>query len=150
ELTQAHAALLSDDDAPDAVTLAGTARRLVERASADDAALAEALEMLAQADALLQEASGAIVKAHDDLERPERSLDEVQQRRADLSGRERRLGRPLEVALEAAPRAALRLVALDGDDEELARLAAEEERCLGAATALADRLSALRLDAARR
>ncbi|SFR97141.1 DNA replication and repair protein RecN [Agrococcus baldri] len=150
ELAEAHAALLSDDDAPDAVTLAGTARRLVERASTDDAALADALEMLVQADALLQEASVSIVKALDDLERPERSLDEVQQRRADLSGLERRLGRPLEVALEEAPGAALRLVELDGDDEELARLAAEEERCLAAATALADRLSALRQDAARR
>jgi DNA repair protein RecN (Recombination protein N) len=150
DLAQAHAALLSDDDAPDAVTLAGTARRLVERASSDDAALAEALEMLVQADALLQEASVSIVKALDDLEHPERSLDEVQQRRADLSGLERRLGRPLDVALEAAPRAALRLVELEGDDEELARLAAEEERRLDAATALADRLSALRQDAARR
>ncbi|GEK80369.1 DNA repair protein RecN [Agrococcus baldri] len=150
ELAEAHAALLSDDDAPDAVTLAGTARRLVERASTDDAALAEALEMLVQADALLQEASASIVKALDDLERPQRSLDEVQQRRADLSGLERRLGRPLEVALEAAPQAALRLAELDGDDEELARLAAEEQRCLDAAAALADRLSAMRQDAARR
>ncbi|SDS49608.1 DNA repair protein RecN [Agrococcus carbonis] len=154
ELAEAHAAL-SGDDAADAVTRsaivqAGTARRLVERASTDDAALTEALDLLVQADALLQEASASIVKALEDLERPERSLDEVQQRRADLSGLERRLGRPLEVALEEAPANALRLAELDGDDEQLALLAAEEQRRLEAATALADRLSALRQDAARR
>ena len=148
ELAEAHAALLSDEDAPDAVTLTGIARRLVERASADDGALGEALEMLVQADALLQEASSSIVKALDDLERPERSLDEVQQRRSDLSGLERRLGRPLDTALEEAPQGALRLAELDGDDEELARLAEEEQRHLDAATALADRLSALRREAA--
>ena len=150
ELAEAHAALSSDEDAPDAVTLAGTARRLVERASADDAALTEALELLVQADALLQEASSSIVKALDDLERPERSLDEVQQRRADLTALERRLARPLDEALEAAPHAALRLAELEGDDDELARLEAEEARHLEAATAIADRLSATRQDAARR
>ncbi|WP_413316250.1 DNA repair protein RecN [Agrococcus sp. 1P02AA] len=149
ELVEAHAALSNDDDGPDAVALAGTARRLVERASVDDASLTEALEMLVQADALLQEASASIVKALDDLERPERSLDEVQQRRADLTALERRLGRALDAALEEAPEGALRLAELEGDDDELARLAAEEQRHLDAATALADRLSALRQTAAR-
>lgn len=150
DLAEAHAALSSDEDAPDAVTLAGTARRLVERATVDDAALAEALELLVQADALLQEAAGSIVKALEDLERPERSLDEVQQRRADLTALERRLGRPLDEALEAAPQAALRLAELDGDDEELNRLAATERERLQAANALADRLSELRQEAALR
>ncbi|WP_035254765.1 DNA repair protein RecN [Agrococcus lahaulensis] len=150
DLGEAHQALSNDDDAPDAVTLAGQARRLVERAAGDDAALAEALELLVQADALLQEASASIVTALDDLERPERSLDEVQQRRAELSGLERRLGRPLDEALEAAPAAALRLAELEGDEAELERLEAEQARHLEAATALADRLSALRRDAATR
>lgn len=150
DLGEAHQALSNDDDAPDAVTLAGQARRLVERAAGDDAALAEALELLVQADALLQEASASIVTALDDLERPERSLDEVQQRRADLSGLERRLGRSLDEALEAAPAAALRLAELEGDEAELERLEAEQARHLEAATALADRLSALRREAATR
>lgn len=150
DLGEAHQALSNDDDAPDAVTLAGQARRLVERAAGDDAALAEALELLVQADALLQEASASIVTALDDLERPERSLDEVQQRRADLSGLERRLGRSLDEALEAAPAAALRLAELEGDEAELERLEAEQARQLEAATALADRLSALRREAATR
>ncbi|WP_306232378.1 DNA repair protein RecN [Agrococcus beijingensis] len=149
QLAEAHAALASDDDAPDAVTLAGHARKLVERASSDDASLGEAHEMLVQADALLQEASASIVRALDDLDRPERSLDEVQQRRADLSGLERRLGRPLDEALEAAPLAALRLAELAGDDDELARLDAEEASRLEAATAIADRLSVVRQAAAR-
>ncbi|MFA4840837.1 MAG: DNA repair protein RecN, partial [Agrococcus sp.] len=150
QLAEAHAALSSDEDAPDAVTLAGHARRLVERASGDDASLADALDLLVQAEALLQEASSSIVRALDDLERPERSLDEVQERRAALSALERRLGRPLDEALEAASAAALRLVELEGDDAQLARLDAEESRHLEAATAVADRLSALRRDAARR
>lgn len=157
ELAQAHAALAGDEAldamapgaiAQGAITQAGVARRLVERASTDDAALAESLELLVQADALLQEASASIVKALDDLERPERSLDEVQDRRADLSGLERRLGRPLDVALEEAPQAALRLVELENDDRELARLADEEQRHLDTATALADRLTELRRAAA--
>ncbi|MGC5075439.1 DNA repair protein RecN [Agrococcus sp. DT81.2] len=150
QLAEAHAALSSDEDAPDAVTLAGHARRLVERAAGDDESLADALDLLVQADALLQEASSSIVRALDDLERPERSLDEVQERRAALTALERRLGRSLDEALEAAPAAALRLVELEGDDAELARLDAEESRHLEAATAVADRLSALRRDAARR
>ena len=148
DLAEAHGALMNDD-ALDAVTLAGQARRLVERAAGDDPSLEEALELLVQADALLQDASATIVNALDDLERPERSVDEVQQRRADLSGLERRLGRPIEAALEAAPRAALRLAELEGDEAELERLEAEEARHLAAATALADRLSAMRHDAAR-
>ncbi|MCR8670639.1 DNA repair protein RecN, partial [Agrococcus sp. HG114] len=47
DLAEAHAALSSELDAPDAVTLAGQARRLVERAAGDDAALASlaALEL---------------------------------------------------------------------------------------------------------
>ncbi|MGM1030109.1 MAG: DNA repair protein RecN [Actinomycetota bacterium] len=150
QLAEARAALSSDDDAPDALTLAGHARWLVERASGDDASLADALDLLVQADALLLEASSSIVRALDDLERPERSLDEVQERRAALTALERRLGRPLDEALEAAPAAALRLVELEGDDAELARLDAEEARRLEAATAVADRLSAMRQDAARR
>lgn len=149
QLAEARGALSSDDDVPDALTLAGHARRLVERAAGDDASLADALDLLVQADALLLEASSSIVRALDDLERPERSLDEVQERRAALTALERRVGRPLDEALEAAPGAALRLVELEGDDAELARLDAEEARHLDAATAVADRLSALRLDAAR-
>lgn len=149
QLAEARGALSSDDDVPDALTLAGHARRLVERAAGDDASLADALDLLVQADALLLEASSSIVRALDDLERPERSLDEVQERRAALTALERRLGRPLDEALEAAPGAALRLVELEGDDAELARLDAEEARHLDAATAVADRLSALRQEAAR-
>lgn len=150
QLAEAHAALSNDEDQPDAVTLAGHARRLVERASGEDASLGDALDLLVQADALLQEASSSIARALDDLERPERSLDEVQERRAALTALERRLGRALDEALEAAPGAALRLVELEGDDAELARLDAEEARHLAAATAVADRLSDLRRDAARR
>lgn len=150
QLAEAHAALSNDDDQPDAVTLAGHARRLVERASGDDASLGDALDLLVQADALLQEASSSIARALDDLERPERSVDEVQERRAALTALERRLGRALDEALEAAPGAALRLVELEGDDAELERLEAEEARHLAAATAVADRLSDLRRDAARR
>ncbi|GAA1420200.1 DNA repair protein RecN [Agrococcus citreus] len=149
QLAEARGALSSDDDVPDALSLAGHARRLVERAAGDDASLADALDLLVQADALLLEASSSIVRALDDLERPERSLDEVQERRAALTALERRLGRSLDEALEAAPGAALRLVELEGDDAELARLDAEEARHLDAATAVADRLSALRLEAAR-
>ncbi|MDR7234984.1 DNA repair protein RecN [Agrococcus sp. BE272] len=149
ELAEAHGALSNDEDEPDAVTLAGRARRLVERASGDDAALGGALDLLVQADALLQEASSAILRALDDLERPERSLDEVQERRAQLTALERRLGRTLEEALEAAPAAALRLAELEGDDAELERLDAEERARHEAVAALADRLSALRQDAAR-
>ena len=74
----------------------------------------------------------------------------MQQRRADLTALERRLARPLDEALETAPHAALRLAELEGDDDELARLEAEEARHLEAATAIADRLSATRQDAARR
>ncbi|ROR66589.1 DNA repair protein RecN [Agrococcus jenensis] len=150
QLAEARAALANDEDEPDAVTLAGHARRLVERAAGDDGSLADALDLLVQADALLQEASSAIVRALDDLERPERSLDEVQERRAALTALERRIGRALDEALEAAPPAALRLVELEGDDAELARLDAEEAAHLAAATAVADRLSAMRHDAARR
>lgn len=149
QLAEARGALSNEDDAPDALTLAGHARRLVERAAGDDASLADALDLLVQADALLLEASASIVRALDDLERPERSLDEVQERRAALTALERRLGRSLDEALEAAPAAALRLVELEGDDAELARLDAEEARHLDAATAVADRLSALRQEAAR-
>lgn len=150
QLAEAHAALTTDDDAPDALMLAGTARRLVERAAGDDASLEGSLGMLVEADALLQEAASSLVRALEDLERPECSLDEVQERRAALTALERRLGRPLDEAIEAAPQQALRLAELDGDDDALARLADDERRLHAEVDAAAARLTALRTEAARR
>ncbi|WP_313959356.1 DNA repair protein RecN [Agrococcus jejuensis] len=141
-VAEAHTAITGEDGL-DATTLVGTARRLVERGERDDAALATALSLLADAEAAVQEAAAELTRYADTLEAPERPIDEIQERRAALAPVVRRYD-SIEAALEHGRLGALRLVELDADDERTVeleqRIAAERD----AADALAARITEVR------
>ncbi|WP_395243396.1 DNA repair protein RecN [Agromyces sp. MMS24-K17] len=148
ELVSSEAAL---DDAPDAITLVESARRHVERMAPHDAALEPIAEALQNAGFLLADAaadlSGYLVGLDAD---GARELEVVQERRALLTGLARRIGGTLDDVLEFRRSGGLRLVELDGDDDRIAELEASVASGRAAVDELADRVTALRTDAAAR
>ncbi len=148
-IAAAHAAISSDDDAGDAIGAVENARRQIERVSAVDPVLAKIGETLVQLSAQLAEVSTDLSRRLADIEIDgERSLDAVQERRAQLANIMRRFGPTLDDVLSFADSGSARLLALDGDSERIDELTvltgqdALEVKNLGAA------LSAVREKAA--
>lgn len=146
-VVEAKAAVSNDEDDPDALTLAGQARRLIERE--DDPLLAPVTERLIAAETSLAEASSELMQYLDALSTPERSPDEVQERLRDVTDIVRRFG-SIEAALDYGAKGALRIAELDDDDASLERLRAAAERELQRASELAQQLSEQRTAAAER
>lgn len=144
-IAEARQSLSNDEDAPDALTLVGGARKLVERE--DDPLLEPITAQLISAETALAEASAELVNYLDALESPDRSPDEVQSRLHDVNALVRRYG-SIEQALQHGADGALRIAELDDDDASTERLQSEVERELSAAEALAQTLSSIRSDAA--
>ena len=144
-VAEARGSVSNDDDLPDALTLVGQARRLVERE--DDPELARVAEQLIAAETSLAEAASALTDFADALASPERSPDEVQNRLHDINALVRRFG-SIDEALDYGARGALRIAELDDDDVSVDRLQAEVERELAAAEALAERITEIRRAAA--
>ncbi|MBN9176923.1 MAG: DNA repair protein RecN [Microbacterium sp.] len=152
--TQAHAALSSDDDAPDVVSLLADARRALERAAGSDAALqahAATLEDLGyRAADLATELSGYLADLD---ESGPHELAAVEERRAAIGALVRSHG-TLDAALALRADGALRLADLDDDGDRALRLddesAQAQERLDAAASHLTDvrRRAAERLSAA--
>lgn len=144
----AHAALSSDDDAPDVTTLIAEARRAIERAAGSDPALA------AHA-ATLQELGYRVADLAADLSGYLADLDEsgphelaaVEERRAALVGIIRTHG-TLAQALQLRDTGGLRLAELDDDDDRVSRLAAEHEQANVVLDEAAERLTTARAAAA--
>lgn len=144
----AHAALSSDDDAPDVTTLIAEARRAIERAAGSDPALA------AHA-ATLQELGYRVADLAADLSGYLADLDEsgphelaaVEERRAALVGIIRTHG-TLAQALQLRDTGGLRLAELDDDDDRVSRLAAEHEQANAVLDEAAERLTTARAAAA--
>ncbi|WP_375389180.1 DNA repair protein RecN [uncultured Amnibacterium sp.] len=148
----AHEALSADDvGALDALSLLVEARRALERAAPIDPAIAVIAESVATLSSLAADASAELASylAGLDPDAPAR-LEVVQQRINELAVLMRRYGPSLDDVLASAETSGLRLLELDADPdriESLAEQVAEDERL---AVELADRMSALRRDAAER
>jgi DNA repair protein RecN (Recombination protein N) len=148
----AHEALSSEDvGALDALSLLVEARRALERAAPLDPQLAAIAETVATVASLAADASADLAGyvAGLDPDAPGR-LEVVQQRINELGVLMRRYGPTLEDVLAFADTAGRRLLELDSDPDRIEALdaqVAEDERL---AVELADRLSALRRDAAER
>jgi DNA repair protein RecN (Recombination protein N) len=122
-IAAAHAAISSDDDAGDAIGAVENARRQIERVSAVDPVLAKIGETLVQLSAQLAEVSTDLSRRLADIEIDgERSLDAVQERRAQLANIMRRFGPTLDDVLSFADSGSARLLALDGDSERIDEL----------------------------
>jgi DNA repair protein RecN (Recombination protein N) len=147
----AHDALIADqvaDEPVDATMLVSQARRSFAAAAAHDPALAELGERLAEISYQLADVAADLAAYADSVDDDPLRLASVHERQAALAGLVRRYGPDLESVLSWAAAAAERLLALDGDDERLVRLAGEEAALLTTLTGLAARVSAARVEAA--
>jgi DNA repair protein RecN (Recombination protein N) len=158
--TTAHEALLGDPaaasvDGSDALTLLGAAGRALEAVRAHDPVLAGLADRLSEASYLISDVASELASYTDGLDSDPARLAAVQERRAALAKLIRTYGTGGEAAdvaavLDWAKQAGSRLAELEGDNDKIAALAAEEEALRSEVTSLASRLTALRLAAADR
>jgi DNA repair protein RecN (Recombination protein N) len=162
--TTAHEALLGDPastsvDGSDALTLLGAAGRALEAVRAHDPLLAGLADRLSEASYLISDVAGELASYTDGLDSDPARLAAVQDRRAALARLTRAygtatgaVGGPGDVAavLDWAKQAGSRLAELEGDNDKIAALAAEEESLRAQVTSLASQLTALRQATAER
>ncbi|MCR2816827.1 DNA repair protein RecN [Microbacterium jiangjiandongii] len=146
----AHAALSTDDDAPDVVALAAEARRALERAADRDESLAALAEQAAdigyRAVDLAQSLSGYLADLD---ETGPQELALVEERRAELATLSRVHG-SVDAAIELLRTGSARLAELDDDGDRVERLAQERDAAASVLDAAADTLTGARTDAAER
>jgi DNA repair protein RecN (Recombination protein N) len=156
--TTAHEALQGDPasgsaEGSDALTLLGMAGRALEAVREHDPLLAGLAGRLSEATYLLSDLAAELASYTDALDADPARLAAVQERRAALSRLSRAYGGTTgDVAgvLDWAEQAGLRLAELEGTDDKIAALAAEESALAQEVTSLAARLTALRSAAAAR
>jgi DNA repair protein RecN (Recombination protein N) len=156
--TTAHEALLGDPasasvDASDVVTLLGIAGRALEAVRAHDAALGGLGDRLSEASYLISDVAAELASYTESLDADPARLAAVQERRAALGRLVRAYGAAagdVATVLDWAKQAASRLAELEGDNDKIAALAAEEASLQAEVTSLAARLTGLRSAAAER
>ncbi|PKK14366.1 MULTISPECIES: DNA repair protein RecN [Thermomonospora] len=153
--TTAHQALLGDPDAAaltpaDVMTLLGTARNALEGVRDHDPALGQLADRLAEAGYLISDAATELAAYAESVEADPIRLAAVQERRAELNALTRKYGPTLEDVLAWAQRSAARLAELEGDDERIERLRAEQAELEQRLGELAAELTAVRSRAAER
>ncbi len=156
--TTAHEALLGDPasagaEAADAVTLLGIAGRALEAVRAHDPVLAGLAGRLAEASYVVSDIATELASYTESLDSDPARLAAVQERRAALGRLVRAYGGPgADVAgvLEWAEQAGARLAELEGADDKITALAAEEAELAAQVASLAAELTALRSAAAEK
>jgi DNA repair protein RecN (Recombination protein N) len=156
--TTAHEVLLGDPasasvDASDAVTLLGVAGRALEPVRPHDPVLAGLADRLSEASYLISDVAAELASYTESLDADPARLAAVQERRAALGRLIRAYGAPsadVAAVLDWAKQAGSRLAELEGDNDKIAALAAEEASLQAEVTSLAARLTQLRIAAAGR
>jgi DNA repair protein RecN (Recombination protein N) len=156
--TTAHEALLGDPvsasvDATDVLTLLGVAGRALEAVRSHDALLAGLADRLSEASYLISDVAGELASYTEALDADPARLAAVQERRAALGRLVRAYGAAagdVAAVLDWAKQASSRLAELEGDNDKIAALAAEEASLQAEVTTLAARLTELRSAAAKR
>jgi len=159
--TTAHEALLGDPvsasvDASDVVTLLGIAGRALEAVRSHDPVLAGLADRLSEASYLISDVAGELASYTESLDADPARLAAVQERRAALGRLIRAYGGygpapgDLAAVLDWAKQAGSRLAELEGDDDKIAALAAEESALRAEVASRAAGLTALRSEAAQR
>jgi DNA repair protein RecN (Recombination protein N) len=154
----AHEALAGDPAAasvggPDAVTLLGAAGRALEAVRSHDPVLAGLADRLSEAAYLVSDAAAELASYTESLDSDPARLAAVQERRAALGRLTRAYGGAggdVAGVLDWAKQAAARLAELEGADDKIASLAAEEASLRSQVRSLAEQLTALRSAAAAR
>jgi DNA repair protein RecN (Recombination protein N) len=146
----AHAALSSDEDAPDVVGLLGEARRVLERAAHNDPQLAGLAEQLGEIGYRVADVAGELSGYVADLdEAGPHELARVEDRRAALGALIRRHG-SLAEALALHETGGARLLELDDDGDRIERLTSALQTANDELDAAAAGLTAARTAAAER
>ncbi len=156
--TTAHEALVGDPaaasvDGSDASTLLGMAGRALDQVRAHDPVLAGLADRLSEATYLISDVAAELASYTDSLDSDPARLAAVQERRAALGKLIRTYGGAagdVAAVLDWAKQAGSRLVELEGDNDKIASLAAEESSLAMQVASLAARLSALRSAVAER
>jgi DNA repair protein RecN (Recombination protein N) len=159
--TTAHQALVGDPSAGsyegvDAAALLTAAQQALDGASEHDADLGRLAGQVRDAAYMIADAAAELASYAESVEADPARLAAVQERRAELGRLVRAYGSRgdgagnLAGVLEWAKQAALRLTELDGDDDRVAALAAEESDLAARAGDLAAQLTELREQAAGR
>ncbi|GAB2851964.1 DNA repair protein RecN [Actinocorallia aurea] len=150
----AHDALLGDmsrmDSLADVASLLGTARSALEGVRDHDPALGALADRLAEAGYLVSDIGGELAAYTESVEADPARLAAVQERRADLSMVARKYGGSVDEAIAWSAEAAARLIELEGDDERITELTAEEAELAASLQELADAVTEVRTEAAER
>jgi len=150
--TAASEALTGTDDAdqPDALGLLTAARRALEGGSDADPALGALAARVAEATYLVADVAGDVASYATGIDVDPARLAGAQERLAVLTALVRRHGEDVDAVLAWAQSASLRLLELDGTDDQRAALREQDEALRAALGELAGQLSAARTAAAER
>ncbi|GAA3757053.1 DNA repair protein RecN (Recombination protein N) [Spinactinospora alkalitolerans] len=152
--TTAHEALAGDPAASevqaDVAGLLAAARQALTAVREHDADLAAVADRLDEASYVLSDAATELASYAESVEADPARLAAVQERRSLLGQLSRKYGETADEVLAWAEQAAKRLGELEGDDDRIDALRAEEEELRGSLTLLADELTEIRGDAAER
>jgi DNA repair protein RecN (Recombination protein N) len=138
------------DEAPDAGSLVGLARRTLEAQAGVDRMLGELAGRLAEAATLIADVAAELSAYQDGLDADPARLEAVYERRAALRTLTRKYAEDVDGVIAWAERARTRLAELDISDEALEELDRERQRLVAEVAELAARLSASRREAAAR
>ncbi|UFS61120.1 DNA repair protein RecN [Subtercola endophyticus] len=139
------------DGRPDVVSLIDGALRQLERVQSHDSALEPIVESLTSASFLVAEISSQLSSYLAELDTDGGAeLDDVQERRAELSVLARKYGPSLDDVIEYFATADPRLLELDSDSDRIEELADSLAERAGIVDALAADLTVARSDAAAR
>lgn len=147
----AHDALIADpnaDEPLDATTLIAAARRFIAVSAEHDPALGQLGERLADLSYQLADVAADLASYADSIDDDPARLAAAHERAAALAALVRRYGPDLDAVLAWAQSASTRLLELDGDDDRLTGLAAEQDALLAELTRSAAAASAARTSAA--
>ena len=146
----ARESLSGEDGAADALSTTSAARTLLDGVREHDAEAGELADRLAEITYLLSDVAADVASYASRLETDPARLAAVSERRAALTALTRKYGTTIDDVLEWAQASAARLVDLDGTDERIEALRAEQEQLSGEITDAADALTSARREAAGR
>ncbi|MFC4565330.1 DNA repair protein RecN [Nocardiopsis mangrovi] len=151
--TTAHEALTGDpaaDVQADVVGLLAAARQSLAAVRDHDTALASVADRLDEAGYVLADAATELASYAESVEADPARLAAVQERRALLTQLSRKYGATTDEVLAWAEDAAKRLIELEGDDDRIDALRAEEAELRARLADLADDLTRIRTETAER
>ncbi len=145
---QAREALSSEEGNPDALTTASAARTLLDGVREHDTEAGELADRLAELTYLLSDLAADVASYAARIDTDPARLGAVSERRAALTALTRKYGDTIDEVLSWAERSATRLLDLDGTDERIEVLRADQQVLRRERDAAAAALSAARTEAA--